>query len=85
MIFDHCCNNYPSFNQSFYAIIISEAPTTMEKLTTTTTTATGKDFNDLEILSPFQFHNQSFMICNNYFRGTNNDTRSNHNNNHNNR
>ena len=48
MIFDHCCNNYPSFNQSFYAIIISEAPTG---------TTTGKNFNDLGIFSPFQFHN----------------------------
>ena len=56
MILDHYCNNYLSINQSFYAIIISEAPTTMEKLTTTTTT--GKDFNDSGKLSSLKFHNQ---------------------------
>ena len=73
MIFDHCCNNYPSFNQSFYAIIIAEAPTTMEKLTTTTTTTTGKDFNDSGKLSSLKFHNQPFIKYNDYSRGTNND------------
>ena len=65
-------------NHSLNAMTIPDKPTTTEELTTTT----GMDFNNHWILLQTSFFDQSFIKYNDYSRDTNNDWRSNHNNNY---
>ena len=53
MSFEYFHNIYLSINHLCYAIIISEAPTTTQEIATTTTSTTGKDFNESGLVSQY--------------------------------